>query len=152
MSPITTGNDAQRRTRAGTALLAVGLVAAGAGATFAVLGSRERRADRPGDVAVAPALVPGGAGVSVTVAATEGAGGPVAMITGFLIAHAVAYTILLLVLARLARRVLRRLPHWFAVALLAACLAVGIGVAVLTEPYVTPFGQHPHANLLGILS
>lgn len=91
------------------------------------------------------------AGVSIAVALSEGAGGPVGMITGLLVAHALAYCLLLYVAARLTARALRLLPTRAAVALLGLCAAIGVLAGLLFQPYVTPFGQQPRANLLEAL-
>lgn len=92
------------------------------------------------------------ASVSVAVAATEGAAGPVGMITGLLVGHAAVYALLLAAVAALIGRGLQRLPHRLAIAVFAAALIVAIVAAMVGKPYVTPFGQEPRANLLGLLS
>ncbi len=92
------------------------------------------------------------AAVSVAVALTEGAAGPVAMITGIFVAHAVVYSCLVTVLAKVGARAMRHLPAGVALAVIAAVLATGLGFALFTEPYLTPFGLTPRSNLLGVLS
>lgn len=90
--------------------------------------------------------------VTVAVAATEGAAGPVGMITGLLVAHAAVYTLLLAAVAVLIGLGLQRLPRRVAVALLVSALALAAGAAAVGRPYVTPFGHEPRANLFGVLS
>ncbi len=90
--------------------------------------------------------------VSVAVASSEGAAGPVAMITGLFVAHSVAYTLLLILIATVIARGLRLLPARAALALVLVALSAGLALAVLTDPYVTPFGLSPRSNLLGALS
>lgn len=87
------------------------------------------------------------AAVSVAVALREGASGPVGMIVGLLVGHALVYLLLVFVAARLAARGLRRLPQTPAIVLLGACVAAGAAVALVAQPYVTPFGLEPRANL-----
>lgn len=90
--------------------------------------------------------------VAATVAASQGAGGPVGWIVLLLIAHVVVYCAVLAAAALLARIGLRRLPRRFAFAIVTGLLAVALAFAILTEPYVTPFGPQPRANLFGALS
>ncbi len=92
------------------------------------------------------------AAVSIAVMLTEGAAGPVAMLTGIFVAHATVYACLVALVANLGARAMRRLPPGVALAVIAALLATGLGFALFTEPYITPFGLAPRSNLLGVLS
>lgn len=92
------------------------------------------------------------AAVTVAVAATEGAAGPVGMITGLLVGHAAVYALLLAAVAALVARGLERLPRRLAIAVFVSALALATAAALVGRPYVTPFGQEPRANLFGLLS
>jgi hypothetical protein len=90
--------------------------------------------------------------VTIAVAVTEGAGGPVRMIVGMFVAHSVVYALVLAFAARMTAVGLRRLPASAALVLVTAALVAGLAWAVLTRPYITPFGVTPRSNLLEALS
>lgn len=89
---------------------------------------------------------------TAAIAIVEGAAGPVQGILLFFGVHLLATLLLTWLLAWLASRALaplsdsmRRNVVWGAVAVMLLC-------ALAFEPYETPFGRAPTANLLGVLS
>lgn len=85
------------------------------------------------------------------VAVVEGAAGPVPGILALFAVHAALYLALVWLLAWAVARLLAPLsPGARRTAVLAAC-ALLLVLALALEPYHTPFGRAPRANLLGVL-
>jgi hypothetical protein len=91
-------------------------------------------------------------GVASLVAVAEGAAGPVGGMVFLFLAHAVVTTIFCWVLAWIVARLLSRLPERLALRITFACLATGLAVSLLLDPYRTPFGRAARGGLLEILS
>jgi len=90
--------------------------------------------------------------VAAIVAISEGAGGPVAGLVFVFLAHAAVTTLLCWGLAWVVSLALGRLPEPVAARITYACLAVGLAVSLLLDPYRTPFGRAARGGLLEILS
>jgi len=92
------------------------------------------------------------AGASSSIALTEGAAGPVALIVALLVGVAGLTALGCWVIAWGIGRLLVRLPIAHAAALTWVCLGLGLFVALFFEPYRTPFGRALTGGLLQALS
>jgi len=91
------------------------------------------------------------AGVCVTVGVVEGTGGVLPLLLALFLAHALVYALLLWLGAGLAARLLARLAPHTRTAVVATVVLAGFGVALIGEPYVTPFDRAPRGNLATVL-
>lgn len=92
------------------------------------------------------------AGVCIAVGLTEGAAGPVGMITALFTANALVYTAVLWGVSWLAARGLARLPRIPTRNALLVVIAIAALSALLFDVYITPYGVAARANLVGALS
>jgi len=86
------------------------------------------------------------------VAAAEGAQGPAPLIIGLMCVSALGYTALCFAIASLVARGLERIGRGPSALVTILVLAVALAVAVVGQPYLTPFGHAPRGGLLEILS
>ena len=89
--------------------------------------------------------------VCIGMRVAEGPGGVVWQLTALFLGHALVYAGLLWLAAWLAGRALGALPPPVRNAVVALLVVVGALWAVLSEPYVTPFGTTAHSDLFGVL-
>lgn len=90
--------------------------------------------------------------VAATVAVAEGAAGPVGPVVAVLLVWALVCSAGCWALAWLAASLLERMPPRLADALCVVALLVGLGIALLSDPYRTPYGRAATGGLLEILS
>ncbi len=86
------------------------------------------------------------------VAATEGAAGPVPGILALFGVHLVVTLLLAWILAWIVARALVSLSDAARRNVVCAVVVAMLVCALVFEPYVTPFGRSPTANLIGVLS
>ncbi len=91
-------------------------------------------------------------GVASVYGLSEGVAGPVGGLIFVFFAHAVVYGVAGWLLAWLAARGLVHLPARARGALVLGALVAGLAWSLAFEPYRTPFGRAPTANLWSVLS
>ncbi|HEX5065521.1 MAG TPA: DUF3604 domain-containing protein, partial [Myxococcota bacterium] len=91
------------------------------------------------------------AGVCAAVAAVESSSGVLLLLLSLFLTHALVYALLLWFAAGLVARLLARLAPRARTAAVATAVLAGLGVALLGEPYVTPFDRAPRGNLATVL-
>jgi hypothetical protein len=89
---------------------------------------------------------------SSSIALTEGAASPVGSIVALFVGVTLLTTLACWVIAWVIAKLLARLPLGYASAITWACLGFGLFVALLFEPYRTPFGRALTGGLLQVLS
>jgi len=86
------------------------------------------------------------------VAFTEGAAGPVGLIVALFVGVALVTALACWIIAWAIARGLARIPVALATKLTWGCLGLGLLVALVFEPYRTPFGRALTGGLLQVLS
>lgn len=92
------------------------------------------------------------AAAGLAVALAEGAQGPAPLIVGIFVLAAFLGTGVCALLARLAARLLSRLAPGLRATLTIGLIILGLLLALLSQPYRTPYGHAPRGGLLEIFS